>query len=122
MANQASEICRHSTLYFFVDPLSKKDAFYTREKEIAEIESLIPEIKEKITDTKDMQQETVRKLGDRALLEERELESSSGPRTNGEGSTTNGFDAPPSVDAASVFNIPLGRLFRSRLKTFLYFS
>lgn len=83
------------------DPLSKKDAFYTREKEIAEIESLIPEIKEKITDTKDMQQETVRKLGDRALLEERELESSSGPRTNGEGSTTNGFDAPPSVDAAT---------------------
>ncbi|TRY70866.1 hypothetical protein TCAL_11416 [Tigriopus californicus] len=77
------------------DPLSKKDAFYTREKEITEIESLIPEIKEKITDTKDMQQETVRKLGDRALLEERELEASSGPQVNGDVITTNGFDAPP---------------------------
>merc|ERR1719225_987904 len=32
-----------------------KDAFYTAEKEVKEIEGIIPEIKEKIADTKDMQ-------------------------------------------------------------------
>merc|ERR1712029_481404 len=36
-----------------VDPSRKADAFYTREAEIKEIESLLPEIKEKITDTND---------------------------------------------------------------------
>ena len=36
----------------------KKDAFYSREREIDEIKGLIPEIREKITDTKDMQEET----------------------------------------------------------------
>ena len=33
------------------DEAKKNDAFYTREKEIAEIEALIPEIKEKDCDT-----------------------------------------------------------------------
>lgn len=54
-----------------VDVIRKPDAFYTREREISEIESLLPDIKEKIADTKDMQNETVKKLGDRALLEEK---------------------------------------------------
>ncbi len=52
------------------DPAKKEDAFYTREREIAEIESLIPEIKEKIADTNDMKAETFKKLGDRRLVEE----------------------------------------------------
>ena len=39
-------------------------------KEIAELEGLIPEIREKIADTKDMQQETLKKIGDRRLIED----------------------------------------------------
>ena len=56
------------TCALFSDPLRKPDAFYTREKEIEEIKSLIPEIKEKIADTKDMQNETIKKLGDKSNL------------------------------------------------------
>lgn len=52
------------------DPSKKYDAFYTREREIKEIEGLIPEIKEKIADTKDMAEETIKKIGDRRLMEE----------------------------------------------------
>lgn len=52
------------------DPSKKHDAFYTREREITEIEGLLPEIKEKIADTKNMQEETIKKIGDRRLLEE----------------------------------------------------
>ena len=40
------------------------------EKEITEIEGLIPEIREKIADTKDMQQESVKRIGDRRLIED----------------------------------------------------
>merc|ERR1712001_453774 len=53
-----------------VDPSKVRDAFYTRENEITQIESLIPEIKEKIVDTKDMKTETFKKLGDKRLMEE----------------------------------------------------
>ena len=68
--------------FFSSDPLKKDDAFYTREKEIEEIESLIPEIREKIADTRDMQEETHKKLGDRVLMEEKELEAISSAATS----------------------------------------
>ena len=51
----------------------QKDAFYTRESEIKQIESVIPEIEEKIKDTRDMEQQTVKKLGDKALMDETEM-------------------------------------------------
>ncbi len=57
------------------DPEKKEDAFYTREKEIEEIQGLIPEIREKIADTRDMQEETHKKLGDRVMAEEKEMEA-----------------------------------------------
>lgn len=46
------------------DEAKKNDAFYTREKEIAEIEALIPEIKEKITDTNEMKEESIKKVAE----------------------------------------------------------
>ena len=44
------------------DESKKEDATYTREKEAAELEALIPEIKEKITDTNEMKAESLRKM------------------------------------------------------------
>jgi len=44
------------------DEAKKEDAFYTREKEVAELEALIPDIKEKITDTNEMKAESLRKM------------------------------------------------------------
>ena len=55
---------------YLSDQSKAKDAFYTREREIKEIEGIIPEIKEKIADTKDMQEETIKKIGDRRLMED----------------------------------------------------
>merc|ERR1712013_288765 len=46
------------------DLAKQSDAFYTREKEIAEIEALIPEIKEKITDTNEMKEESIKKVAE----------------------------------------------------------
>merc|ERR1712029_82610 len=62
-----------------VDPSKKADAFYTREAEIKEIESLLPEIKEKITDTNDMKAETKKKLAEARLAGEDEIASKSDP-------------------------------------------
>jgi len=44
------------------DESKKEDATYTREKEAAELEALIPEIREKITDTNEMKAESLRKM------------------------------------------------------------
>merc|ERR1712106_294655 len=46
------------------DESKKNDPFFTREKEIADIESLIPEIKEKITDTNEMKDESIKKVAE----------------------------------------------------------
>ena len=72
----------------YLDPTKARDAFYTRENEIKQIESLIPEIREKIADTKDMKTETFKKLGDKRLMEEgiaAAFESAEGGSLNGEG-------------------------------------
>jgi len=53
-----------------IDPSKAKDVNYTRENEIKEIEALIPEINEKITDTKDMKRDTFKTLGDKKSMEE----------------------------------------------------
>lgn len=42
------------------------DAFYTKEREIAELEKLLPEIKEKIQDTNELKKETIRKMKEEA--------------------------------------------------------
>lgn len=52
------------------DPTKAEDVFYTREREVTEIEGLIPEIREKIADTNDMKEETFKKLGDKRMFEE----------------------------------------------------
>merc|ERR1719228_322818 len=44
------------------DESKKEDSFYTREKEVTELEALIPDIKEKITDTNEMKAESIRKM------------------------------------------------------------
>ena len=72
----------------YLDPTKARDAFYTRENEIKQIESLIPEIREKIADTKDMKTETFKKLGDKRLMEEgiaAAFGSAEGGSLNGEG-------------------------------------
>jgi len=48
------------------DETRTDDAFYTREREIEELEKLLPEIREKIQDTKEMKDETIRKMKEEA--------------------------------------------------------
>jgi len=71
-----------------VDPTKVGDAFSTREKEIKEIESLIPEIREKIADTKDMKIETHKRLREKRVMEEgiaTVFKSGDGGSLNGDG-------------------------------------
>merc|ERR1712192_300592 len=44
------------------DESTKEDALYTREKEVTELDALIPEIREKITDTNEMKAESLGKM------------------------------------------------------------
>merc|ERR1712183_101753 len=67
------------------DESKKDDAFYTREKEIAEIESLIPEIKEKVTDTNEMKAESIKKVAE--MKEQIGFGSSSSSSDPGAGSS-----------------------------------
>jgi len=69
-----------------VDESKANDAFYTREKEIKEIESLIPEIKEKITDTNEMKEESLRKIAE--VKEQMGFGSGSGSSSSGAGSSS----------------------------------
>ena len=73
-----------------VDESKKDDAFYIREKEIAELESLIPEIKEKIADTNEMREESLRKIAE--VKEQMGFGSSSS--SGGTSSSTSGSAKP----------------------------
>jgi len=76
-----------------VDSTKVGDAFSTRENEIKEIESLIPEIREKIADTKDMKTETHKKLREKRLMEEgmaTVFRSGDGGSLNGDGGSLKG--------------------------------
>ena len=44
------------------DDSKKNDSSHSREKEVEELRALVPEIREKITDTNEMKDENVRKL------------------------------------------------------------
>lgn len=78
-----------------------KDPFYTAEKEIEELSKLIPEIKEKIADTEDMAKESVKRIGDKMLMEgevetavlgDAPKEETAGKTANGKGGkSSNGF-------------------------------
>jgi len=48
------------------DTTRTDDAFYTKEREISELEKLLPEIQEKIQDTESMKKETIRKMKEEA--------------------------------------------------------
>merc|ERR1711994_1017816 len=61
------------------------DATYSRENEMKEIDSLIPEIKEKIADPKDLKAEAYKKLSDKRLIEEGIKEGLLGPAGDGLG-------------------------------------
>ncbi len=54
---------------FSQDPGFTENAFYSTEKEISEIEALIPEIREKIDDTNDMQIEEAKRSNEEAEQE-----------------------------------------------------
>merc|ERR1719219_864682 len=71
-----------------IEETKAKDAFYTAEKEVKEIEGIIPEIKEKIADTKDMQEETIKKIGDKRLNMVAEATSATDNGDTLEGSST----------------------------------
>lgn len=71
------------------------DSSYSIEKEVKEIESLIPEIRIKIADTKDMKAEVLRKLGDKKLLEE-------GFATNISSGNTGSFSAGSSKVSSTI--------------------
>ena len=57
-------------LLYILDPTKADDAFYSREREIEEIVALLPEIREKIQDTRDMEAESLKKIGDKMSVEE----------------------------------------------------
>lgn len=74
-----------------IDSSKGKENFLSRDEEIKEIEALIPEIREKIADTKDMKAETFKKIGDKKSMEEgiaANLGLASGDAENGNTSTS----------------------------------
>eukprot|EP00092_Neocalanus_flemingeri_P016252 GFUD01017596.1.p1 GENE.GFUD01017596.1~~GFUD01017596.1.p1 ORF type:complete len:393 (+),score=109.49 GFUD01017596.1:380-1558(+) len=85
------------------DETKKDNIFHTREKEIAEIESLIPEIKEKITDTNEMKDESVRKVAE--MKEQIGFGSSS---SSGAGSSSSSSTAKP-ISAKPISSISIKR-------------
>jgi hypothetical protein len=92
-----------------VDPSKAGDTAYSRDDEIKEIEALIPEIREKIADTKDMKAETFKKLNDKMLIEEGIKEGILGPSGDG--------PQVESVDASKVTSTISSNLIKKRPAT-----
>ena len=105
--------------YYFSDPSKKKDAFYTRDREIEEIQGIIPEIREKIADTKDMQEETIKKIGDKRLLEDAFAAAAAKAveQEKPEASTENGGEAATSSKAAGNISHLVKKRKKSEEKT-----
>merc|ERR1711974_322012 len=82
------------------DESKKDDVFYTREKEIAEIEALIPEIKEKITDTIEMKEENNRKMAE--VKEQMGFGSSSFGSDPGAGSSGSSSSGAKPISSISI--------------------
>merc|ERR1712141_207073 len=101
------------------DPSKKKDAFYTRDREIEEIQGIIPEIREKIADTKDMQEETIKKIGDKRLLENAFAAAAAKAveQEKPEASTENGGEAATSSKAAGNISHLVKKRKKSEEKT-----
>eukprot|EP00092_Neocalanus_flemingeri_P060169 GFUD01072076.1.p1 GENE.GFUD01072076.1~~GFUD01072076.1.p1 ORF type:complete len:514 (+),score=167.47 GFUD01072076.1:54-1544(+) len=85
------------------DETKKDNIFHTREKEIAEIESLIPEIKEKITDTNEMKDESVRKV-----VEMKEQIGFGSSSSSGTGSSSSSSTVKP-ISAKPISSISIKR-------------
>merc|ERR1711862_701611 len=101
------------------DPSKKKDAFYTRDREIEEIQGIIPEIREKIADTKDMQEETIKKIGDKRLLGDAFAAAAAKAveQEKPEASTENGGEAATSSKAAGNISHLVKKRKKSEEKT-----
>jgi len=82
------------------DETKKDDPFYTREKEIAEIEALVPEIKEKIADTQEMKDESIRKVAE--MKEQMGFGSSSSCISNGAGSSSASTSTAKPISTISI--------------------
>ena len=88
-----------------VDTEKASDAFYSREKEIKEIEALIPEIKEKIADTEEMREEASRKVAE--MKEQMGFGSSSSFPKSGDSSSS--FSGASGSGAKPVSSISIKR-------------
>ena len=88
-----------------VDTEKASDAFYSREKEIKEIEALIPEIKEKIADTEEMREESSRKVAE--MKEQMGFGSSSAIPKSGDSSSS--FSGASGSGAKPVSSISIKR-------------
>jgi len=97
------------------DKSKAKDAFYTAEREVTEIEGIIPEIKEKITDTKDMQAETIKKIGDRRLVED--MIAAKAGAANGDGKIEEKGDVPSSSSGKKAVVNNISSLVKKRKKS-----
>lgn len=90
-----------------VDPSKAGDATYSRENEIKEIDSLIPEIREKVADTKDLKAEAYKKLSDKRLVEEGIKEGILGPAGDGlEVGNTDGSKAASTISSNLIKKRP----------------
>jgi len=89
------------------DETKKDDPFYTREKEIIEIEALVPEIKEKIADTQEMKEESIRKVAE--MKEQMGFGGSSSSTSNGAGSSSGSGSSSSKTTAKPISTISIKR-------------